>query len=334
MWDQIRDYMDARFRSLGVQNAYFPLFVSKKALCKEEDHIEGFAPEVAWVTKSGQTDLAEHIAVRPTSETIMYPLYRKWIRSHNDLPLKLNQWCNVVRWEFKNPTPFIRTREFLWQEGHTAFETKEEAMEEVYQILDIYADTYQHVLAIPVVKGQKTENEKFPGGDVTTTVEAYVPDSGRSVQGGTSHCLGQNFGKMFDINFEKTGADGKNHKVIPYQNSWGFTTRAIGVAVMNHSDDRGLVVPPTIAIVQVVIIPILFKDKDQNEKVLNLCRDMEKRLKKANIRATVDDSHKKPGYKYNKHELMGVPLRLEVGKNEVESQSAMGLRRDHTKNKS
>merc|ERR1719499_945756 len=182
MWDEIKKYMDARFCALGVKNCYFPLFVSETALMKEKDHVEGFTPEVAWVTRSGSSDLAVPIAVRPTSETIMYPLYAKWIRSHQDLPLRLNQWCNVVRWEFKNPTPFLRTREFLWQEGHTAFATEEEAMEEVYQILDIYADTYREICAVPTIKGRKTELEKFPGGAVTTTVEAYVPGSGRAIQ--------------------------------------------------------------------------------------------------------------------------------------------------------
>merc|ERR1719462_857472 len=184
--------MDSRFGQLGVKNCYFPLFVSENALMKEKDHVEGFTPEVAWVTRSGSSDLSVPIAVRPTSETIMYPLYAKWIRSHADLPLRLNQWCNVVRWEFKDPTPFLRTREFLWQEGHSCFATREEACEEVYEILDLYADTYSEMLAIPTIKGLKTENEKFPGADFTTTVEGYVPISGRGIQGATSHMLGQN----------------------------------------------------------------------------------------------------------------------------------------------
>jgi len=329
MWEQVRSYMDPRFAALGVQNSYFPLFVSKDALCKEEDHIDGFAPEVAWVTKSGQTDLAVHIAVRPTSETIIYPLFKKWIRSHNDLPLKVNQWCNVVRWEFKNPTPFLRTREFLWQEGHTAFETKKEAMTEVYQILDIYANTYSEVLAVPTIKGTKTDGEKFPGGETTTTVEGFIPHTGRAIQGATSHCLGKNFGKMFDITIEKSNCEKKKDYV--WQNSWGFTTRSLGVSIMNHSDDRGLVVPPRIAIIQVIIIPITFKNEEENKLCYEMCNSMKDRLIKCGIRAQVDDSNKKPGWKYNHYELKGVPLRLECGPRDVKQQKTIGLRRDHDK---
>jgi len=329
IWERIKEYMDSRFVQLGVKNCYFPLFVSESALMKEKDHVEGFTPEVAWVTKSGSSDLAVPIAVRPTSETIMYPLYAKWIRSHQDLPLRLNQWCNVVRWEFKNPTPFLRTREFLWQEGHTAFETEEQAMEEVYQILDIYADTYREICAVPTIKGRKTELEKFPGGAVTTTVEAYVPGSGRAIQGATSHCLGQNFGKMFKINYEKAGADGSNQKCIPWQNSWGFTTRSIGVMIMNHSDDKGLVLPPKVAELQVVIIPILYKEKEQNESILKMAEEMATSLRSAGVRVFVDDGPKKPGFKYNKYELEGTPLRLEVGPKDVAKRSTKYARRDN-----
>merc|ERR1719471_431700 len=328
IWERIKEYMDARFCKLGVKNAYFPLFVSEAALMKEKDHVEGFTPEVAWVTRSGSSDLAVPIAVRPTSETIMYPLFQKWIRSHQDLPLRLNQWCNVVRWEFKNPTPFLRTREFLWQEGHTAFETEEQAMEEVYQILDIYADTYSEICAVPTIKGRKTELEKFPGGDVTTTVEAYIPGSGRAIQGATSHCLGQNFGKMFNINYEEKAADGSSVKVIPYQNSWGFTTRSIGVMIMNHSDDKGLVVPPKVASVQVVIIPILYKDTSINESILQMAKEIEGMLIEAGVRVAVDDGPKKPGWKFNKYELEGIPMRLEVGPKDVEKRSTKFSRRD------
>lgn len=327
MWEKVRAFMDPKFQNLGVQNCYFPLFVSKAALFKEKDHVEGFTPEVAWVTKSGETDLADPIAVRPTSETIMYPLFKKWIRSYQDLPLKINQWCNVVRWEFKNPTPFLRTREFLWQEGHTAFETFEESKEEVYQILDIYAETYKQVLAVPTVKGVKTELERFPGGHITTTVEAYIPGSGRSVQGGTSHSLGQNFGKMFNIRYEKETEKG-NEKLIPWQNSWGFTTRSLGVAFMNHSDDKGLVVPPRIAIYQIVIIPIPYKNKEENEKIIESCRAVAKDLKQAGFRVLVDESSKKPGWKYNNYELKGVPLRLEIGIKDVNKGSTFSCRRD------
>ena len=202
IWENITAFIDKRIKKLGVQNCYFPMFVTEGALNKEKAHVEGFSPEVAWVTKSGDSDLAEPIAIRPTSETIMYPAYAKWIHSHRDLPVLLNQWSNVVRWEFKHPTPFIRTREFLWQEGHTAHATKEEACSFVRQILEIYATTYEELLAVPVVRGRKSEDERFAGADDTTTVELYVPVSGRGIQGATSHHLGQNFSKMFKVQFE------------------------------------------------------------------------------------------------------------------------------------
>jgi prolyl-tRNA synthetase len=195
----IEAFFENEITEMGVEPAYFPMFVSQRALEREKDHVEGFAPEVAWVTRAGQSDLAEPIAVRPTSETVMYPAYAKWIQSYRDLPLRLNQWCNVVRWEFKNPQPFLRTREFLWQEGHTAFATKEEAANEVLDILELYRRVYEELLAVPVIKGQKSEKEKFAGGLYTTTVEAFIPTTGRGIQGATSHCLGQNFSKMFDI---------------------------------------------------------------------------------------------------------------------------------------
>ena len=232
IWDFIHDFFDAEIKKLGVENCYFPLFVPKSALEKEKDHIEDFAPEVAWVTKSGDTDLAEPIAIRPTSETVMYPAFKRWIRSHRDLPMKLNQWCNVVRWEFKHPQPFLRTREFLWQEGHTAYADKPSAETEVLQILDLYTAVYQDLLAVPVIRGNKTEKEKFAGGDYTTTVEAFIGTTGRSIQGATSHHLGQNFSKMFDIEIQDP--DNESQKMHVYQNSWGITTRTIGVMVMVH----------------------------------------------------------------------------------------------------
>lgn len=240
---------------LGVENCYFPLFVSQDRLEKEKDHVEGFAPEVAWVTKSGDTDLAKPIAVRPTSETIMYPAFSDWIKSHRDLPLKLNQWSNVVRWEFKFPTPFLRSREFLWQEGHTAHSSYEEADTMVMQALDLYKRVYQDLLCVPVVPGYKTEKEKFAGGYQTTTVEAYIAGSGRAIQGATSHNLGQNFGKMFDIKYQ----DEKGESQIAWQTSWGLTTRTIGVMVMVHGDDKGLVMPPRVSPLQVVIVPVISK---------------------------------------------------------------------------
>ncbi len=263
IWERIQAHFDAAIKTDDVENVYFPMFVSKDALCKEESHIKGFAPEVAWVTKSGQSELTKPIAIRPTSETIMYPAYAKWIRSWRDLPLKLNQWTNIVRWEFKHPTPFIRTREFLWQEGHTAHATREEAVAQAARILDFYADTYYEMLAIPVIKGCKSENEKFAGADFTMTVEAYVSANGRSIQAATSHMLGQNFSKMFDITYE----DKANQNVNVWQTSWGLSTRSIGTLVLIHGDNKGLVLPPRAAKIQAIIVPILYKGTD-NEGVL------------------------------------------------------------------
>ncbi|MDA9099250.1 hypothetical protein N9L76_10000, partial [bacterium] len=252
MWENIQTFFDKEIKKQGVENCYFPLFVSAARLEAEKDHIEDFAPEVAWVTRSGQSEMDVPIAVRPTSETVMYPMFANWIRSHRDLPLKLNQWCNVVRWEFKHPTPFIRSREFLWQEGHTAYAGKEEADIEVRKILELYRRVYEELLAVPVVPGVKSEKEKFAGGLYTTTVEAFVPMTGRGIQGATSHCLGQNFAKMFQIEYEnKTGG-----RSMPWQNSWGCTTRTIGVAIMVHGDDKGLVLPPRVAPQQVVVVTI------------------------------------------------------------------------------
>ncbi|XP_062828337.1 bifunctional glutamate/proline--tRNA ligase isoform X5 [Anolis carolinensis] len=330
VWEAIKDFFDSEIKKLGVENCYFPMFVSQAALEKEKTHIADFAPEVAWVTRSGKTELAEPIAVRPTSETVMYPAYAKWVQSHRDLPIKLNQWCNVVRWEFKHPQPFLRTREFLWQEGHTAFATYEEAAEEVLQILDLYARVYEELLAIPVVKGRKTEKEKFAGGDYTTTVEAFISASGRAIQGGTSHHLGQNFSKMFEIVFEDPRTPGE--KQYAYQNSWGLTTRTIGVMTMIHGDNMGLVLPPRVACVQVVIIPcgitntLLEADK---EALMNKCSEYRKRLLSANIRSRADlrDNYS-PGWKFNHWELKGVPIRLEVGPRDMKSNQFVAVRRD------
>lgn len=257
--------------------------MSERALNTEKEHVEGFAPEVAWVTKSGTSELAEPIAIRPTSETIMYPFFAKWIRSHRDLPLEINQWCNVVRWEFKDATPFLRSREFLWQEGHTAHSSYEESQKRVLSILDLYAQVYEDLLAVPVIKGMKTEMEKFAGGYHTTTVEAYINGSGRAIQGATSHNLGQNFGKMFKINYE----DDQGIKSIPWQTSWGLTTRTIGVAVMVHGDNKGLVLPPRVAPTQVIIIPIAMKNVDY-DALLKYCEEIKSILKGLNIRVDID----------------------------------------------
>ncbi|XP_075563464.1 bifunctional glutamate/proline--tRNA ligase [Pelecanus crispus] len=330
IWEAIKNFFDAEIKKLGVENCYFPMFVSQAALEKEKTHIADFAPEVAWVTRSGKTDLAEPIAVRPTSETVMYPAYAKWVQSHRDLPIKLNQWCNVVRWEFKHPQPFLRTREFLWQEGHTAFATYEEAAEEVMQILDLYAQVYEDLLAIPVVKGRKTEKEKFAGGDYTTTVEAFISASGRAIQGATSHHLGQNFSKMFEIVFEDPKKPGE--KQFAYQNSWGITTRTIGVMTMIHGDNMGLVLPPRVACVQVVIIPCGITNslsEEDKEALLNKCNEYRNRLLSVNIRVRADlrDNYS-PGWKFNHWELKGVPVRVEVGPRDMKSQQFVAVRRD------
>ncbi|KFW01560.1 Bifunctional glutamate/proline--tRNA ligase, partial [Fulmarus glacialis] len=330
IWEAIKNFFDAEIKKLGVENCYFPMFVSQAALEKEKTHIADFAPEVAWVTRSGKTDLAEPIAVRPTSETVMYPAYAKWVQSHRDLPIKLNQWCNVVRWEFKHPQPFLRTREFLWQEGHTAFATYEEAAEEVMQILDLYAQVYEDLLAIPVVKGRKTEKEKFAGGDYTTTVEAFISASGRAIQGATSHHLGQNFSKMFEIVFEDPKKPGE--KQFAYQNSWGITTRTIGVMTMIHGDNMGLVLPPRVACVQVVIIPCGITNslsEEDKEALLKKCNEYRNRLLGVNIRVRADlrDNYS-PGWKFNHWELKGVPVRVEVGPRDMKSQQFVAVRRD------
>ncbi|XP_071281897.1 bifunctional glutamate/proline--tRNA ligase isoform X5 [Agelaius tricolor] len=330
IWEAIKDFFDAEIKKLGVENCYFPMFVSQAALETEKSHIADFAPEVAWVTRSGKTELAEPIAIRPTSETVMYPSYAKWVQSHRDLPIKLNQWCSVVRWEFKHPQPFLRTREFLWQEGHTAFATYEEAAEEVLQILDLYARVYEDLLAIPVVKGRKTEKEKFAGGDYTTTLEAFISASGRAIQGATSHHLGQNFSKMFEIVFEDPKKPGE--KQFAYQNSWGITTRTIGVMTMIHGDNMGLVLPPRVACIQVVIIPCGITNslsEEDREALLKKCNEYRSRLLAVNIRVRADlrDNYS-PGWKFNHWELKGVPVRVEVGPRDMKSQQFVAVRRD------
>ncbi|XP_052210036.1 proline--tRNA ligase, cytoplasmic [Diospyros lotus] len=326
IWEIMQAFFDAEIKKMKIKNCYFPLFVSPSVLQKEKDHIEGFAPEVAWVTKSGQTDLEVPIAIRPTSETVMYPYYSKWIRGHRDLPLKLNQWCNVVRWEFSNPTPFIRSREFLWQEGHTAFATKEEADKEVLEILELYRCIYEEYLAIPVIKGKKSEHEKFAGGLYTTSVEAFVPQTGRGIQGATSHCLGQNFAKMFEINFENE----KGEKAMVWQNSWAYSTRTIGVMVMVHGDDKGLVLPPKVAAVQVIVIPVPYKDAD-TDGIIKACEATVETLIKSGFRAEVDfRENYSPGWKYSNWELKGVPLRIEIGPKDLANQQVRCVRRDNS----
>uniref|UniRef100_A0A7S3L317 proline--tRNA ligase n=2 Tax=Amphora coffeiformis TaxID=265554 RepID=A0A7S3L317_9STRA len=318
MWELVQEWFNVQIQALGVENSYFPMFVSQERLEKEKDHVEGFAPEVAWVTRSGDGELARPIAVRPTSETIMYPAFADWIQSHRDLPLKLNQWSNVVRWEFKYPTPFLRTREFLWQEGHTAHATFEEAEKMVMQALELYRQVYEDLMAVPVVPGYKTEKEKFAGGFRTTTVEAYVAGSGRAIQGATSHHLGQNFGKMFGITFQNE----KGVTETAWQTSWGLTTRTIGVMVMVHGDDKGLVLPPRIAPLHAVIVPIVSK-KFMPEEANPYCEAILKDLVASGMRAKYDDrTIYNPGWKYNHWEQRGVPIRIEVGPRDVEGKKA------------
>lgn len=336
IWESIQAWFNERIKKMGVKNCYFPVFISADNLQREKDHVEGFAAEVAWVTKGGKSDLEKPVAVRPTSETAMYPYFANEIRSHRDLPLKLNQWNNVVRWEFKHPMPFIRSREFLWQEGHTAHLTKEQAGEEVLQILEYYAGIYQDLLACPVVKGEKTENEKFPGAEYTTTIEGYIPATGRGIQAGTSHCLGQHFSKMFDITVEDPSpvkeGEGKKPPIHVWQNSWGLTTRSIGVMVLTHSDNKGLVIPPRVADIQVVVIPVGITAKTTPEDREALYKETEaiaEVLRSANVRVEVDMREGySPGWKFNDWELKGVPLRVEFGPKDREKHSVTYSRRD------
>ncbi len=322
IWEKIKKYFDKLISDDGVENVYFPLFIPESLLTKEADHVEGFAPEVAWVDYGGNTKLGERLAIRPTSETIMYDSYSKWIRSHNDLPLRLNQWCNVVRWEFKHCTPFLRSREFLWQEGHTVFATRAQAEEEAYKILEFYVQTFKEVFAIPLLTGKKSEGEKFAGADFTLSIEALMPD-GKALQAGTSHHLGQNFAKAFDIKFK----DENQQEQYAHQNSWGISTRSIGALIMLHSDNKGLVLPPMVAQKQVVIVPLLFKHA--KEEVLAAAAQLQQELKSIGLRVHLDAREQySPGFKYNEWELKGVPIRLELGPRDLENKHVMLSRRD------
>ncbi|CAE7689677.1 proRS [Symbiodinium pilosum] len=322
IWQQVSRWLDDKIQALGVQNAYFPCFVSQEALRTEEEHLEDFAPEVAWVTKSGTSDLTKPIAIRPTSETIMYPAFAKWIRSYRDLPLQLNQWTNVVRWEFKQPTPFLRTREFLWQEGHTAHATEEEASDVVRTALELYAQAYTDLLALPVIKGVKSSEERFAGSVYTETLEGFIPATGRGIQAATSHYLGQNFARMFGIRFE----DVSGHKHFVHQTCWGFTTRCIGIMIMVHGDDKGLVLPPFVAPTQVILIPI--PARKDGAGVEARCAELATALKDRGIRCEVDARQTySPGWKFNWWEMKGVPIRLEVGPKDMAQGTCRLVRR-------
>ena len=319
IWENIQKYMDERFKQTGVENVYFPVLISENLLKKEEDHIEGFAPEVAWVTNAGGEDLDEKYCIRPTSETMFSTLYSKWLNSWRDLPMVYNQWCNVLRWE-KETRPFLRSREFLWQEGHTIHETAEEAKARTIQMLEIYAETIENLLAIPVLKGIKTEKEKFAGAEETYTVECLMHD-GRALQSATSHYFGQNFTKPFNVKFQNR--EGKEE--YAYQTSWGATTRLIGAIIMAHGDNRGLKLPPKVAPIQVVIIPIA----GHKEGVLEKSNELFESLKK-DFRVKLDDrDNYSTGFKFNDWEMRGVPIRVEIGPRDIENGVAVVVRRDN-----
>lgn len=319
IWQNIQDYFNARLKKLKVENAYFPLFIPEKFFKLEKEHAKGFSPEVAWIEKRDEKE--ERIAVRPTSETIMYDSYARWVRSHRDLPLRINQWCNIVRWETEATKLFIRSREFLWQEGHCVYETEKECEKETLMMLEEYRKLAEEILAIPVMLGAKTKKEKFAGAKTTYTIEALMPD-GKALQMGTSHNLGQGFSESFGIRFL-----GKNEKEqIPWQNSWGVSTRMIGAVVLTHSDDKGLVLPPKIAPVHIAIIPIIF-EKDK-AKVLKEAEKLKKELDEFEV--ILDDRDEfKPGWKYNEWELKGVPLRIEIGPKDIEKKQVVVVRRDN-----
>ena len=318
IWENIKDYTDKKFKGTGIQNVYFPELIPESLLQKEKDHVKGFAPEVAWVTNAGGQDLDERLCVRPTSETIISTMYSKWLSSWRDLPFLYNQWCSVLRWE-KETKPFLRSREFLWQEGHTIHETAEEAKERTLKMLDIYADVIENLLAIPVIKGRKTETEKFAGADETYTVETLMYD-GRALQSATSHYFGQNFSKPFDIKFQNR--EGKEE--YAYQTSFGMTTRLIGAIIMAHGDNRGLKLPPKVAPIQAVIVPIAMKKEGVIEKV----NEINDKLK-GKFRIKVDDRDQySTGYKFNDWEMRGVPLRIEIGPRDIENNKCVFVRRD------
>lgn len=322
VWEKVQAYFDQLIKDDGVQNASFPLFIPESLLTKEEKHVEGFAPEVAWVETGGGTKLKERLAVRPTSETIMYDSYKKWIRSHKDLPLRLNQWCNIVRWEFKHPVPLLRSREFLWQEGHTCFADMEGAAKEAEKILGFYEQVFADLYAIPVLKGKKSEAEKFAGAEYTLSVETFLPN-GKAIQGATSHHLGQNFAKAFDITFK----DEKQQVEHVWQNSWGISTRSIGIMILMHGDDKGLVLPPKVASKQVVVVPILFDDS--KKKILKEAADLRKKLENGGVSVHLDDREDySPGWKYNEWEVKGVPIRIELGPHDLAKKQVMAVRRD------
>ncbi len=318
IWENIQNYADKKFKETGVQNTYFPVLIPESLLEKEKDHVEGFAPEVAWVTEAGGEKLEEKLCIRPTSETIITTMYAKWLNSWRDLPFVYNQWCSVLRWE-KETRPFLRSREFLWQEGHTIHETEKEARERTLQMLNIYKDVAENFLAIPVITGLKTETEKFAGADETYTIEAMTYD-GKALQSGTSHYFGQNFTKPFDVKFQNR--DGKLE--YAYQTSWGISTRLIGAIIMAHGDNRGLKLPPRVAPIQVEVIPIAQHKEGVEEKVSEIYERLKTKFRvEADFRKQVS-----PGVKFNDCEMRGIPLRLEMGPRDIENGECVLVRRD------
>lgn len=327
IWEAIRDILDRRFKETGHQNGFLPVLIPESLLAREKDHFAGFTPEVFWVTKAGDNDIGERLALRPTSETLAYSIFAKWITSYRDLPLKINFWNSALRAEIKATKPFIRTSEFLWQEGHTVHATEEEAEQEVMMILDIYKHLIEDQLAVPTITGFKSDREKFVGAQYTTTAEGMMPD-GKALQLGTSHHLGQNFSKPFEIKF--LGKD--THEHFAWQTSWGVSWRLIGALIMVHGDDKGLILPPKIAPIQIVIVPI-FKDKDA-QHVKDNAREIATELQRAGIRAHVDDRDEyTSGWKFNEWEMKGVPLRINIGSRDIEKGQLEFVRRD-TKEKS
>lgn len=320
IWEKIRNACDDEFKKIGIQNCYFPLFIPEKSFAKESEHIKGFAPEVAWVTQAGNTKLNEKLAIRPTSEAIMYESYSKWIRSWRDLPLLLNQWNNVVRWEFNNPVPFFRTREFLWNEMHTVFSSEKEAIEHGKKVMKIYEKITKDLMALPGIYGRKTESEKFAGAVFSEKMHHVLPN-GRVIEGACFHYDGQNFAKAYDIKFK----DKKEKENFAYQNTHAITTRMLGTMLAMHSDDKGLVIPPKMAENQIVIIPLLFKGKEK--KVLDVSKKVKNELKKFN---PILDAREElsPGRKFSEWELKGIPIRIEIGPKDLEKNSAIVVKRN------
>ena len=322
LWENLQRELDARFKATGHENAYFPLLIPEGLLLKEAEHVEGFAPEVAWVTQGGQEELSERLAIRPTSEVIVGTMYAQWIESYRDLPILINQWCNVVRWE-KATRPFLRTMEFLWQEGHTAHATAAEAREETLRMLDVYRDFSENVAAVPVYAGPKSANERFPGAVETFSIEALMPD-GKALQSATSHDLGQNFAKAYDMKF----ADADQTIKYAYTTSWGMSWRMLGALIMTHGDDRGLRIPPKMASTQAVFVPIV---RSNDDRAVALCATAAQQLGKAGFRVRVDARDQQPGWKYSEWDVRGVPVRVEIGPRDVDAGTAVVVRRDRDK---